>query len=122
MRRYSETVKAEVKRRMGPPQRQSVAQISKEFGIHVATLYNWRHNWRLQGEVVPVSAKDPEGWSAADQYTLVLETAGLNAIELSAYCRERGLFPEQVNRLGKAAATWPWPACRRHLMPMPSRC
>jgi transposase-like protein len=50
MSRYSETVKADVKRRMGPPQRQSVAQISQEFGIHVATLYNWRHNWRLQGE------------------------------------------------------------------------
>jgi transposase-like protein len=63
MRRYSETVKAEVKRRMGPPQRQSVAQISKEFGIYVATLYNCRHNWRLEGEVVPASAKDPEGWS-----------------------------------------------------------
>jgi transposase-like protein len=103
MRRYSETVKAEVKRRMGPPQRQSVAQISKEFGIHVATLYNWRHNWRLQGEVVPASAKDPEGWSAADKFTLVLETAGLNATELSAYCRERGLFPEQVDRWRKAA-------------------
>ena len=103
MRRYSETVKAEVKRRMGPPQRQSVAQISKEFGIHVATLYNWRHNWRLEGEVVPSSAKDPEGWSAADKFTLVLETAGLNATELSAYCRERGLFPEQVDRWRKAA-------------------
>jgi transposase-like protein len=86
MRRYSKTVKAEVKRRMGPPQRQSVAQISKEFGIHVATLYNWRHNWRLHWEVVPASAKDPEGWSAADKFTLVLETAGLNATELSA-CR-----------------------------------
>jgi transposase-like protein len=49
MRRYSGTVKAEVKRRMGPPQRQSVAQNSQEFGINVATLYNWRHNWRLQG-------------------------------------------------------------------------
>ena len=85
--------KTEVKRRMGPPQRQSVAQISKEFGIHVATLYNWRHNWRLQGEVVPASAKDPEGWSAADKFTLVLETTGLNATELSAYCRERWLFP-----------------------------
>ncbi|MEY4806446.1 MAG: hypothetical protein RLZZ206_835 [Cyanobacteriota bacterium] len=47
MRRYSETVKAEVKRRMVPPQRQSVAQISQELGIHVATLYNWRHNWGL---------------------------------------------------------------------------
>jgi transposase-like protein len=62
MRRYSETVKAEVKRRMGPPQRQSVAQISKEFGIHVATLYNWRHNWRLEGEVVPrVDSKSVTG-------------------------------------------------------------
>ena len=88
---------------MGPPQRQSVAQISKEFGIHVATLYNWRQNWRLEGEVVPASARDPEGWSAADKFTLVLETAGLNATELSAYCRERGLFPEQVDRWRKAA-------------------
>jgi transposase-like protein len=78
MRRYSETVKAEVKRRMGPPQSQSVAQISQEFGIHVATLYNWRNNWRLQGEVVPASGKDPEGWSATDKFTVVLETAGFN--------------------------------------------
>jgi transposase len=42
--------------------------------------------------------KDPEGWSATDKFTVVLETAGLIATELSAYCRERGLFPEQVER------------------------
>jgi len=52
---------------------------------------------------VPASAKDPEGWIAADKFTLMLETAGLNATELSAYCRERGLFPEQVDRWRKAA-------------------
>ena len=40
--RYSETVKSEVRRRMGPPQRQSLAQISKEFGIYVATPCRWR--------------------------------------------------------------------------------
>lgn len=34
---------------MSPPQRQSVAQISEELGIHVVTLYNWRKAWRLQG-------------------------------------------------------------------------
>ena len=39
MRRYSEAVKADVRRRMSPPQRQSVAQISEELGIHVVTLY-----------------------------------------------------------------------------------
>ncbi len=36
--------------------------------------------------------------SAPDKFTVVLETAGLNATELSAYSRERGLFPEQVER------------------------
>ena len=79
MRRYSEAVKADVRRRMSPPHRQSVAQISDELGIHVVTLYNWRKTWRLQGEVVPASEKDPEGWGATDKFTVVLETAGLNA-------------------------------------------
>jgi transposase len=103
MRRYSEAVKADVRRRMSPPYRQSVAQISAELGIHVVTLYNWRKAWRLQGEVVPASEKDPEGWGATDKFTVVLETAGLNATELSAYCRERGLFPEQVERWRQAS-------------------
>jgi transposase len=103
MRRYSEAVKADVRRRMSPPHRQSVAQISAELGIHVVTLYNWRKAWRLQGEVVPASEKDPEGWGATDKFTVVLETAGLNATELSAYCRERGLYPEQVERWRQAS-------------------
>ncbi len=42
MRRYSEAVKADVRKRMSPPMRQSVARISEELGIHVMTLYKWR--------------------------------------------------------------------------------
>lgn len=83
---------------MSPPHRQSVARIAEELGIHVVTLYNWRKTWRLQGEVVPVSKKEPKGWGAADKFTVVLETAGLNETELSAYCCERDHFPEQVAR------------------------
>jgi len=37
MPRYSEVVKADVRRRMSPLMRQSVAQISAELGIHVVT-------------------------------------------------------------------------------------
>ena len=103
MRRYSEAVKADVRKRMSPPMRQSVARISEELGIHVMTLYKWRKAWRLQGEVVPASEKEPEGWSAADKFTVVLETAGLNATELSAYCRQKGLYPEQVDRWRQAS-------------------
>ena len=103
MRRYSEMVKTDVRRRMSPPARQSVTQISKELGIHIATLYAWRKAWRLQGEVVPASEKAPEGWSSADKFTVVLESAGLNATELGAFCRERGLYSEQVDRWRQAA-------------------
>jgi len=81
---------------MSPPTRQSVAQISVALGIHVVTLYNWRKAWRLQGELVPLSEEDPEGWGPTDKFTVLLKTAGLNATELSAYCRERCLYPDQV--------------------------
>ena len=103
MRGYSEAVKADVRRRMSPPHRQSAARISEELGNHVVTLYKWRKAWRLQGTVVPASEKEPEGWSATDKFTVVRETAGLNETELSAYCRERGLFPEQVSRWRQAS-------------------
>ena len=122
MRRYSEAVQADVRKRMSPPHRQSVTQISQKLGIHQSTLYNWRKLWRLQGEVVPASEKDPDSWSAADKFTVVVETAGFNATELSSYCRERGLFAEQVNRWCQTAPTWPWPACRRHLMQIQTQC
>ena len=96
---------------MSPPQRQSVARISEELGIHVITLYKWRKTRRLQGEVVPASEKEPDGWSAADKFTVVLETAGMNATELSAYCREG------------ACSLSRWAAGgRRPRMPTPSRC
>ena len=49
---------------MSSPNSQRVARISQELGIHLATLYNLRKIWRLQGEVVSSSEKEPEGWSA----------------------------------------------------------
>ena len=103
MTAYSLAVQADVRKRMSPPNRQDVPQISKELGIHRSTLYQWRSNWRLQAVVVPASEKDPDSWSAADKFTVVLETAGFNATELSSYCRERGLFLEQVDRWRQTA-------------------
>ncbi|WP_322758775.1 transposase [Synechococcus sp. CBW1107] len=63
MRRYSEVVKADIRRRMSPPHGQSVARIASRLGIQVVTLYNWRKAWRLQGEVVPSFKREPEGWA-----------------------------------------------------------
>ena len=66
--------------------------------MHMFTHYNRGEAWWLQGKLVPAYEGDPEGWGATDKLTVVIETAGLNAPELTAYCRERGLYPEQVER------------------------
>ena len=45
---------------------------------------------------MPDSDAGPEGWSSRDKFAAVLETAALNEADLSAYCRERGLYPGQI--------------------------
>ena len=37
-----------------------------------------------------------EKWSPQDKFSVVLETATLSEIELSKYCRSKGLYVEQV--------------------------
>ena len=40
---------------------------------------------------MPSSEKEPEGWCAAGKFTVVLDSAGLNATELSAWVLKQGL-------------------------------
>ena len=72
---------------MSPPHRQSVAEIAQELGIHVISLYTLRKARRLQGEVVPASQKDPEGWGPADKFTVVLETVGARPPSMPMHSR-----------------------------------
>ena len=81
-----------MRRLTSPPHRQSVAQISGELGIHVASFYQWRKTWQLQGEVVPASEKNPNGWCTHEKFTVVPHTAGLNAIDSVAAAGSKGYF------------------------------
>jgi transposase-like protein len=93
---YSEERKAAVLKKMLPPHNQSVAEVSREEGISDATLYNWRTQAKQQGLPVPGSGKTSDQWSAEAKLAVVIETAALNESELSQYCRQKGLYPEQV--------------------------
>ena len=50
MRRYSESVKVDVRRRMSPPHQECEVRISEELGIHVITPYKRRKTWWLRRE------------------------------------------------------------------------
>lgn len=91
-----------VLRKMLPPESKSLAEIAQEEGISVATLYNWRKAARAEGRLIPDGDVVPEGWTSRDKFAAVLETAALNEEELAAYCRKRGIFPEQVRQWREA--------------------
>lgn len=97
MRTYSEEYKANVVKKMLPPNNQSVPELSAETGIPKDTLYTWRSKHReAKGVAVPAHDRAAEKWSSEEKFAVVLETAALSEVELSEYCRKKGLYVEQV--------------------------
>jgi len=52
---------------------------------------------------VPADPSNPENWSGQDKLSVVIESAALNEQALSEYCRQKGLFTEQIERWKEAA-------------------
>lgn len=101
--RYSEEFKESVVKRMMPPNPVSVSQLAKETGVSDVTLYKWRKDYRNRGIAVPGDSNNPANWTAEDKLAVVIETAAMNEVQLSEYCRSKGLYAEQIEQW-KAAA------------------
>ncbi|WP_158527408.1 transposase [Pelagibaculum spongiae] len=99
---YSEERKHAVLKRLLPPQSLSIAVLAKEEGISEAALYNWRKRFNLSGHPVPEKHLSSEQWSAEAKLAVVLETARFNEADLSEYCREKGLYPDQIKQWKQA--------------------
>mgnify|MGYP000844617933 FL=1 len=95
MARYSEEFKYSIVMKMMPPENQPVSKIAKETGLSEATLYKWKKQARARGLVAP-GEQEPERWSTEDKFLIVMETAKLSQAELAEYCRQKGLFVEQI--------------------------
>lgn len=96
MNRYSSERKAAVLKKLLPPHSLTVAELSRLEGISDVTLYTWRRQAKAGGEVVLGNGKLAEHWPAETKLAVVVETASLSEVDLSHYCREKGLYPEQV--------------------------
>ena len=73
----------------------SVSQFARQEGINLSTLYSWQKQFKTTGfsvsKVIP-----SDKWSAEEKFAIVLETATLSEVELSEYCRSKGLYSEQI--------------------------
>ena len=73
----------------------SVRKFAEQEGINLSTLYSWQKQFNTSGlNVSKVSSSDK--WSSEQKFSVVLETATLSAVELSEYCRVKGLYLEQI--------------------------
>ena len=95
---YSIERKEAVLKKMLPPNNRSITELSKEEGISDATLYNWRKQARKQGRLMPDSDNSPKGWTSRDKFAAVLETVAMDDNEVGAYCRQKGIYPEQLHQ------------------------
>lgn len=73
----------------------SLRQFARRESINLSTLCSWRDKYLKVGSSLADSRRS-EGWSPEQKFSVVLETASFSEIELSEYCREKGLYPEQV--------------------------
>ena len=88
--KYSPERREAILTKLMAPHNRTVAELAQEEGISEATLYNWRKQARDQGRLLPNQASTPEGWSSAEKFNAVLETAALSETELAEYCRRGG--------------------------------
>lgn len=81
---------------------ETISDIGRDTGININTLYRWRDAAQKKGLSATTKYKNADKWSSQDKFTVVLETANLSEIEFSEYCRQKGIYPEQVREWKEA--------------------
>ena len=82
--------------RLLPPESATVEAVAREIGVGVATLERWR------SDALSRPARE-RAWTAAARFEAVLTTAALDEAARSAWCREHGVYPQDLAQWRQAA-------------------
>ncbi len=96
MARYGAVFKKRAVARLLPPNVTSVEALSRELGISADTL----DRWRSEALTSPARERD---WSAAARLDAVLTTTSMDEATRSAWCREHGVFAQELESLRVSA-------------------
>lgn len=89
MARYGQAFKNKVVAKLLPPNTASIEEVSREVGVSVDTL----ERWRAQALTTPARER---AWSAAARFDAVLTTAPMDEATRNAWCREHGVYPQEL--------------------------
>ena len=82
--------------RLLPPESATVEAVTREIGVGVATLERWR------SDALSRPARE-RAWTAAARFEAVLTTAALDEAARNAWCREHGVYPQDLAQWRQAA-------------------
>ena len=91
MARYGQAFKDRAVARMLPPESASPEAVAREIGVGVDTLERWR------SESLSRPAKE-RVWTAAARFEAVITTAAMDEATRSAWCRENGVYLQQLQQ------------------------
>ena len=95
-KKYSKEFKENIISRMLQPTNAPIPDLARETGISKDTLYCWRIKHRNTNGNTKENQRAADTLSSEDKFSIVIVTAGMNEVELSEYCRQKGLYPEQI--------------------------
>ena len=98
MARYGQTFKDRAVARLLPPQSAVIDVVAREIGIGADTLERWREDVRSR----PARGR---AWTAGGRLEAVVTTAALNEADKNAWCREHGLYPQELAKWRASATT-----------------
>jgi transposase len=98
MARYGEAFRNRVVARLLPPESAKVGVVAKEVGVSVQTLERWRE----QAQSRPARGRV---WTAGARLEAVITVAAMDEAGKSAWCREHGVYPAELDKWRLSATT-----------------
>ena len=98
MARYGQAFRDRAVARLLPPESAAVQVVAREIGIVAKTLERWRE----QAQSRPARGR---AWTAASRLEAVITTAGMDEAGKSAWCREHGVYPAELDNWRLSATT-----------------
>jgi len=84
--------------RLLPLESADIGEVSREVGVSVQTLERWRE----AAQTMPARGR---AWSAAARLEAVITVAAMDEAGKSAWCREHGVYPAELDKWRMSATT-----------------
>ncbi len=98
MARHGEGFKNRALARLLPPESANVDTVARDAGVLVKTLERWRD----EAQSRPARGR---AWTAGARLDAVITTAALNEVDKSAWCREHGIYPTELEQWRQSVTT-----------------